>query len=61
VHGLNGMLPACSQTSLVNFKIIFRVEFQNKFFKGDGHKFEPLSFWRYVNNQIKVLEGGSVD
>ena len=28
------------------------VEFQNKFYKGDGKLFEPMSFYRYFNEEI---------
>jgi vacuolar-type H+-ATPase subunit I/STV1 len=30
-----------------------RVEFMNKFFKGDGHKFEPLSFNHYLETALE--------
>lgn len=49
------MLLAYSQTSLVGVRDP-RVEFMNKFFKGDGYKFDPLSFHNYLEND---LEGGN--
>jgi hypothetical protein len=52
MYGFYGMLFAYTPFALVNLNLFkIRVEFQNKFYKADGYKFNPYSF-KYIIEEI---------